>query len=241
MKEEFIKYTELFDQTVNEVVRKREHSLRVADLMEYYAKELGYNSDDVKLAYELGLLHDIGRFRQIELINSFNDREFDHAIYGASLLFDEGLIARFNIPKDHYEILRFGIENHNKLIIDECNDERTLKFAKLIRDADKIDILYLLSKGDIPKESDDSSISPAVMETIRNHSLVSRNDEITNNDNVACALAFIFEINNDICAKKMKENWDAYYNRIERNGIFKEIHSIINNYYDERMKKNDGN
>ena len=47
------------------------------------------------------------------------------------------------IENDKYdEIIRKAIKNHNKFEIEKRLTEKELIFAKIIRDADKIDIIY---------------------------------------------------------------------------------------------------
>ena len=230
MIESFLEYVNAFDLNNNTINRKKEHSLRVAALMKHYASLLGFNTDDISISYEIGLLHDIGRFRQVEQTNSLNDLEFDHADYGCKLLFKDGLINKFFIKESHYDILEFAIKNHNKHEIEKTSDTTKLKFAKLIRDIDKIDIFYLLSKKEIPKISDTSNITENVLDAIRRHQLVNTKDIITQNDNVACALAFVFEINYEVCKKELIDNFYAYYDTLENKDKFVEVINIINDY-----------
>ena len=52
------------------------------------------------------------------------------------------MIRKFIEPSKYDEIIRKDIINHNKFAIEEGLTEEELLFAKLIRDADKIDIIY---------------------------------------------------------------------------------------------------
>lgn len=61
----FNKYVNGFDISNDDIMRKINHSLRVAKLMKEYAKKLEYSEEEITLAEEIGLLHDIGRFEQI--------------------------------------------------------------------------------------------------------------------------------------------------------------------------------
>ena len=173
MIEEFDKYVSNFDLNNKDIKLKYNHSFRVMKLSEKYSKLLNFNGYDIKLASLIGLLHDIGRFKQLQLYNTYKDNnKMDHAIYGSKILFEEGLITNFWDNEEDYEVIKFAIENHNKFIIEETNDERKLKFAKLIRDIDKLDIIYLYGYLDeINMRETDVEINPVIIDNIKKHKL----------------------------------------------------------------------
>lgn len=140
-KEEFLKYTEEFNLKDENIKRKQLHSLRVMAVSEEIAKRLGLSQEKVELATLIGLLHDIGRFKQYSVIGlGDNIKGFDHGDYGVEILNTN--IRKF-IKTDKYdEIIKKAIKNHNKYKIEDGLNEEELLFAKIIRDADKIDILY---------------------------------------------------------------------------------------------------
>ena len=95
-KEEFIKYTENFNTKDKNVKRKQQHSIRVMKIAEQIATNLKLSEEQIQLATLIGLLHDIGRFKQYTDIGLGNNLEgFDHGDYGTKLLFKEGLIRKF--------------------------------------------------------------------------------------------------------------------------------------------------
>ena len=107
------------------------------------AKHLGCDAHDVALAEIIGLFHDVGRFRQYAVYQTFNDAlSEDHAELGLKVLAEVELLDRLD-PQDA-EIVRFAIKYHNKKEIAPTDDWRKTFFAKLIRDADKLDIYRVL-------------------------------------------------------------------------------------------------
>ena len=107
------------------------------------AKHLGCDAHDVALAEIIGLFHDVGRFRQYAVYQTFNDAlSEDHAELGLKVLTEIELLDRLD-PQDA-EIVRFAIKYHNKKEIVPTDDRRKTFFAKLIRDADKLDIYRVL-------------------------------------------------------------------------------------------------
>ena len=242
MLEEFEKYISAYDLDQGYMKLKHDHSVRVMELMGKYAKELGYSEDDVELAKLIGLLHDIGRFEQYKVFGSDIDyKTVDHADYSVVQLFDKEQIRLFTDREEWYPILKFAIKNHNKRVIADCNDERVLKFTKLIRDIDKLDIIYLLGYLKLNMYKDAPyEITPEVKEYVFNHETVDVTKCLNDNDWTVAQFAFVFDVNNDVILKEYKKNLEYYYERINKER-FKEIYIEIIKYIDERIDKYDGN
>lgn len=238
MIDEFINYVSNYDLNNIKIKLKYDHSIRVMNLMMKYAKELGFASYEVELASVIGLLHDIGRFEQLKEYDSFNDKEtIDHATLGVKLLFEDNLIKKFWSNKDDYELIKFAIKNHNKLNIEKCNNEKFLKYAKLIRDTDKIDILYVYGVSDELKvRSENISISKPILNCIKDNKTVSYDLINNKNDELSISFSYIFDINYDICLKEFLYNLNILYNKLEYKEKFKEIYMLINEYVKDKER-----
>ena len=104
-----------------------------------------FSEEDQKLAELIGLLHDIGRFEQVRIYNTFVDKiSVNHGEMGVKVLFEDGLIEKFVETREYDNIIKTAILNHNKGIIDSDVSGKELEFCKIIRDADKTDICYIL-------------------------------------------------------------------------------------------------
>lgn len=239
MIEEFEKFIKAYDLTDSDIMLKYKHSYRVMELSYKYAKLLGFNEYDVKLAKLIGLLHDIGRFEQLRVYHTYNDtKSIDHADYGVKLLFEENLIERFWDNKDDYELIKFAIFNHNKYDFKETADERVNLHAKLIRDVDKLDIVYLEGKLDeLSLRLDDSEIRKEIIETFKNEKAISYLDVTTNNEKLCMPFAYTYNIYNDICLKEFKNNLIEYYKAIGKNKVIDNIYDITIKYINERIDK----
>lgn len=144
--EVFDTYTSNFDMK-NDMIRSRyHHSYRVMELSRKIAESLKYDEEDIFLAQIIGLLHDYGRFEQIKQYSTIDDsKSVDHAEYAIRYLFDENQIYHFVKDESLYEIIRKSIYYHNKYALPNRGlTKKERKHMKLIRDADKIDILYLI-------------------------------------------------------------------------------------------------
>ena len=239
VKEAFDKYVSDFDFKVDGIEYKYYHSYRVQKYSEKISDMLNLGLKDKKLASDIGLLHDIGRFHQLEKYNSFCDKKFDHADYGAKILFEDNLILNYDINKCDYEIVKKAIRNHNKYQIEDGLNERELFFAKLVRDADKIDILNAFSSIRVLEICEcDEEISPSVREEFFNNITV-RNVNVKNkNDKIISMLAFLFDINFEVSYRIIKEEdfINKFYDAIKHKEIFKEYFDYANKYLDEVLK-----
>ena len=165
-KTEFLKYTENYDLTNENIRRKQGHSIRVMNISKQIAVELNLSDDQIQIAALIGLLHDIARFEQYTQYQTYNDnRSFDHGDYGVEILNKD---MRKYIKTDKYDkLIKMAIKNHNKFEIEEGLNEEESLFAKIIRDADKIDILYeavsMFWNGE-EKDINNTEISSKVME-----------------------------------------------------------------------------
>ncbi len=238
MIEAFNKYVSNYDLNNTDIKLKYNHSFRVMNLMIKYAKLLGYSKEDVELAKIIGLLHDIGRFEQLKVYNTYVDKNsVDHADYSVVQLFDKGEIKLFTDREEWYPVIEFAIKNHNKLNIPPCDDEKSLKFAELIRDVDKLDIMYLLGVlGELNRKvNKELEITEEVLSYIYKHTCVDNNAVKNYNDRLVVQLAFVFDINNKIILKEYKEYVSAYYKQIEDDGRLKDAYLEVIKYIDERI------
>ena len=217
LEEQFDKYTSKYDLSDINLKSKYNHSYRVMNLMIKYAKELGWNKEDIELAKIIGLLHDYGRFEQYRIYNSFIDLlTVDHADKSVEELFDKNEIVNFTNRVEDYDLIRFAIKNHNKLNIEDTDNERYIRFAKLIRDADKVDIMYVLT-NELLRKGTNEGYTPEAMEYIRKFESVPRTCINTNNENdrILIDMSFVFDLNYDIVLEDYKRNFIEFYNHIE--------------------------
>ena len=229
-KKEFLKYTENYDLTNENINRKQGHSIRVMNISKQIATELNLTEEQIQIATLIGLLHDIARFEQYTQYQTYNDnRSFDHGDYGVEILNKD---MRKYIKTDKYDkLIKIAIKNHNKFEIEEGLNEEESLFAKIIRDADKIDILYeavsMFWNGE-EKDINNTEISSKVMEKIEERELIKRdkNKAFCGIDKVMSVLAFIFDINYKPSFKIIKEN--DYINKIIDRFEFKEKEKVRN-------------
>lgn len=133
------------DEEVMQGIRiKMIHTGYVTAIARELAQHLQLAPHDVWLAEIMGLFHDVGRFRQYSMYKTFNDAQSeDHADLGLKVLAEE-MPYMDDLPAEDAELVRFAIRNHNKKEIEPVADKRKLLFARILRDADKLDIYRVL-------------------------------------------------------------------------------------------------
>lgn len=157
---------------------KQNHTFRVVEDTKKVCEKIGVCDEFVTLAKLSALFHDVARFPQAVTSNTFFDRDcklfngLSHAEYGYKMLYENRMIENYNIPKEYYYAIALAVFNHQKSNIlripfnniDELdpklltgnvsltNEEFILisTLVQLIRDVDKIDILYQHLTGDYP-------------------------------------------------------------------------------------------
>lgn len=247
-REEFIKYTEKFNLEDENIKRKQLHSLRVMEISKEIATRLELKQKEIELAELIGLLHDIARFEQYTQFQTFSDiNSFDHGDYGLEILNKD---IRKYIKKEEYDdIIKKAIKNHNKYKKEEGLSDREELFAKIIRDADKLDIfyeaIYFFWKNEEEKINK-SKISDRIYDQFNNKKLIRRekNVKLENVDSIISVIAFIFDINFKPSFEILKEK--DYINKILDRYNFEDkdtkekiekIRKIANEYINMKVEK----
>lgn len=231
------------------------HTYHVVDNAKEIATKLNLSDDDIKLAELIAILHDIGRFEELNNLNKFDSVGFDHASYGVKMLFEDKMIRNF-IDDDNYdEIIKIAINNHNRLSIQQGLDERSLLHAKIIRDADKLDNFRVKKEEKIEtifpgkvkskEDMENSILSDKVYETVKERKCVDIHDRVTTLDYWVCVLAFIFDLNFKESYEIVKNNnyiniliERFKYNNLETQKRMDDIGNIMNDYIDNKIKSN---
>lgn len=242
MEQAFEEYLKEFDMKDPDINYKYYHSYRVAKLSDMLAKNL--NQEDKLLAHIIGQYHDIGRFTQDKMYNVYDDMQtFDHGDYAVEVLFKQKLIKKIPVEKKYYHIIEKAIKNHNKHHIEDHLDEKELFHSKLIRDADKLDILCSLSDGIHMKNNVFKETFP-IDEIIKKQFF---NQETINlleikklkneSEKLVTTLALVFDFNFKEAIDYLKENKiidKIYNNRIKNKEYYKEYFDRINEYLEKR-------
>ncbi|MDD4748858.1 MAG: HD domain-containing protein [Methanosarcinaceae archaeon] len=185
---------------------KAAHTNRVCKNICMLARAEKLRNKECNLARLIALFHDLGRFEQFSKYRTFNDfKSEDHAVLGVRVLKETGIISTLPVTEQH--IIYKAIEYHNRMQIppDEAN-EAVIFFSKLIRDADKLDILKLISEAyeeaeiiqnpalelNLPKSS---TCSKAIIRDILTNKMAKLSDVKNQNDMNLLRLSWVFDLN----------------------------------------------
>lgn len=212
-KQQFQKYLSEYDLNDDKIRLKVTHTYGVVKQSAEIARRLGLSAEDTELAKIIALLHDIGRFEQLKQFNSFEPDTMDHAAYGVTVLFDEGMIRKF-LPEDTYdEIIRTAIAQHSDFALENITDERTLLHSQIIRDADKLDNCRVKLTdqpetfiGVTAEELGTQEISPKIYDDVFQNRCILSGDRITAMDYWVSYVAYFFDINFSVSFDIIMEN-----------------------------------
>jgi hypothetical protein len=122
---------------------KEEHTFRVCTAIDHIASTLGLSANDIRIATVTALFHDIGRFPQYQKYRTFRDPDSDnHAKLSLWELNRHRVLHSLDLGER--QIISRAIIFHNRLRLPETLDPQTLLHCRLIRDADKVDILRVM-------------------------------------------------------------------------------------------------
>ncbi|HOO83200.1 MAG TPA: HD domain-containing protein [Prolixibacteraceae bacterium] len=184
---------------------KREHINRVIGYSEVLTRSLELDPDLVMAAQLAALLHDIGRFEQYKLHQTFNDSiSFDHAEKAVELISEKNWLIR--LPDNVQQMIIKAIKYHNKISVPKIEDEQSTLLIQILRDADKIDILDIAIKEfSLPLLVQNQSFAldlekkPSFSKKVANAILAGKNadkkDLHTVNDFKLMLMSYVFDIN----------------------------------------------
>ncbi len=227
---------------------KYNHTIRVCKNIIEISKSIRLNKCDINLAEIIALFHDIGRFEQLKIYNTFNDKlSIDHSKLSVDILKRENILKNFN-PVDS-EMVYTAIFLHNKRDLPESLDNRTEMFSKLIRDADKLDILKVLteyySETKVIKNQalelnlpEDGDCSNEVLNDIFNEHSVNFENVKNINDYKLGQISWIFDVNFDYTLKKINEYgyMDVLFSVLPENEKIKKIRNFIYVFLKKKFK-----
>lgn len=183
---------------------KEEHTYRVADNARIIAMEEAPDREDVLLAEAAGLCHDLGRFPQYRNYRTFRDADsVNHAALSARVMAQEGLAADF--PAEERAILLRAVTLHNVFALPHLLTGKALLQARIVRDADKLDIWRVfIDEFSAPEEQrasaaplgfpDNGQVSPEVVGAVEEGRMVRLETVRTLDDFRLLQLSWVFDL-----------------------------------------------
>ncbi len=216
----FDTYTSRFfgdDECVNDHLRmKQEHTRRTCQEILVLAGQLALDDHQKQIAEIVALFHDVGRFPQFAEYRTFNDaRSIDHSHLGVEILRREGVLNV--LRREDRQWVETAVEHHGRKALPAHLNGQALLFAKLIRDADKLDIfriviklyrLYRANPAGFPWDlelPDEPRYSPEVLHAVMKGRLIEHTMLQTLNDMMLCKLSWVYDINFAVTLARLRE------------------------------------
>jgi hypothetical protein len=204
LKEYFQTLRNNLTDNLNRIDDVRTHSLRVVQNSQVLAKNVMQNDDDKRIAEVIALSHDLGRaFLIAKGTVSPSNIQRDHALLSAELIQKMDFFKI--LSSDTQLIVLKSVEHHNKLKLPKLDNEQQSIFAKLLRDADKLDIFdssyrYFKEKSGVqPIMTFDlvnhPDISEKIIKSIMSGKTAAVEDMKTMNDYKLLLISMAFDLN----------------------------------------------
>lgn len=204
------------DDFLNENIKLKEcHTHRVCREMRQLTAVLRLDEEDARLAEAIALLHDVGRFPQLQKYRTYKDQDSEnHCLLGVTVLKEKRVLEQ--IDADERAVILTSVEFHGARELPQL-DTRMMLFAQLIRDADKIDIFELLVENyrilaETPEKfaweieyPDTDACNPEIVEAILNRQLISYTKIKTINDAKLLQLGWVYDIYFDYSLRQLYE------------------------------------
>jgi hypothetical protein len=194
------------DPELRRVARMKErHTARVCMVVRRLGGTLNLQPRELVLAESMALLHDVGRFPQYATYRTFRDPDSEnHALLGLRVIGRHRLLSGFN-PAERRHIAR-AVAFHNAAHLPDLPDPQSLGYLKLLRDADKLDILKVMIghygkrrlKGQVVDEfgvSAAAGCSGSVMDALRAGRVVPFADTRSVDDVRLLYISWVFDLN----------------------------------------------
>lgn len=231
----------------NEKVNKKlEHILRVANISKKIATELKLTPEQIELAELIGLLHDIGRFEQYKMTDT---TKFNHGQAGVEILKKDNYLRKYIEEEKYDNVILTAVYEHNRYELSANLTKEQELFCKIIKDADKIDLIYEGAEIYWQKQEDIAAIengklSSKMLEDFYQHKLADIRNKVSKADEIVRFISYIFDINFSYSRKIIKESGNVNkmierfdYKREETKVEMEKIKKIIK----EELKKGNEN
>lgn len=193
---------------------KERHTARVCMMVRRLGGALKLPARELALAESMALLHDVGRFPQYARYRTFRDMDSEnHALLGLRVINRNRLLSAFS-PAERRHIAR-AVAFHNAARIPDLPDPQSLRYLKLLRDADKLDILKVMIgyygkrriQENVVSEFEVTSgngCSPGVVAALREGRVVPFAATRTVNDVRLLYISWVFDLNFPVSFREVR-------------------------------------
>lgn len=217
-KQELINYVKAQRIDHPSAQRKLDHIMRVTEISKELATDLKLTKEQIQLAEIIGLLHDIGRFKQYQILDSNVGfiaseiiKKFSHGEAGVEILKKDNYIRQY-VQEDKYDnIVYTAVYEHNRYELSkELTDEKKL-FCKIIKDADKLDLIYegafiYWQKPEDVQEIEAGKLSKEMLADFYQEKLADSTNSVSRTDQILRFASYVFDIHFPYSFKVLRKN-----------------------------------
>ena len=197
------------------LAEKLEHIKRVSQNCLYIAKNEKWSEEDCLIAELCGLYHDIGRFSQYKKFKTFSDsKSVNHGQEGYEVIINYSFFDF--LESSDAQIIMDAVHYHNALNVPNDLSDASVRFTNVTRDADKIDIFYMLTECIRTKTIENhqdllwnlpiGNANPVIIEKLMNNSQALYSDIKSATDVCLLQLCWLYGMNYKSSIIKLKEN-----------------------------------
>jgi len=238
------------DQFINANIRlKQDHTHRTCREMLYLADRLSLDDNQRFIAETIALFHDIGRFEQFVKYRTYKDTiSINHCLLSLEILSRQNILSCLDGRRR--SIIETAIRFHGEKQLPANLDTDTELFAKLIRDADKIDVynvviaIYKQYAQDPDNfkyelefpETDDCSES--IVDDILNERRTDYSRLKTMNDARLLQIGWVYDVNFVATLERIKQRrfLEALFEFLPKTGQIEKVRTHIFDYLNRRIQ-----
>lgn len=241
-KKELVNHVNQLQISNPRVQMKVGHIIRVAENCKKLAIHLKLTEEQIQLAELIGLLHDIGRFEQYKIVDRSQKEKFDHGEAGVEVLKKDNYIRKYIKESSYDEIIFTAVYEHNKYQLSEGLSQDKELFCKIIRDADKLDLIYegaviYWEQPERVKQVEKGRLSEKMLENVYQKKLADSRNSISETDQVLRFASYVFDVNFSYSFKVLKDNDYVskmidkfHYQMPETRDEMRKVKEIVNEY-----------
>lgn len=240
---QFYDFVLKYDTTNDNIIRKIIHTTTVADMCFTIACKLELNDTDRNLAYLAGILHDIGRFEQWKLYETYNDKlSVDHGdlSYELSNQFDLSMIT-----DEDRETIRLAVKYHTKQYTGD--DERIKLFNQIILNADAYANILNTANGAQRMTVNEEGVTPEILNDFVNLKRLWIYSPKTKVDRALMLTACLYYVRYDFLREQIlkfnffdvvSESFLKYFNEVDKQTYLDAVKLMKERYLDEKYSHN---
>lgn len=237
--------------------KKLEHIMRVAKISKEIAMELNLAEEQIQLAELIGILHDIGRFEQYQIfdqnanlaISEDITKRFNHGEAGVKILKKDNYIRKYVQENKYDDVIYTAVYEHNRYELSKGLTKEKELFCKIIKDADKIDLMYeavsiYWQTPEVVQEIESGVLSKKMLQDFYQHKLADNRNKVSRTDEILRFTSFVFDMNFLYSFKVLKQNnsinqmIDRFnYHLPETKEEMRKIKKMANEYIEEKINQ----